>query len=324
MKKVSIIVINDCIAASVVGLYDILSRVSSMSSELDQELDESVGFHVELISLEKQKVVYSDSGFPIHCHKSFDEQDSPNIVIVPALRHLPEFSFIATLLDWLKAKNGEGVTICSVCTGAFVLAETGLLHGKESTVSWFAAEEFKLRYPNVKIKKESVLIDNSNIIMTGASTSFLNLGIYLIEKFYGKKLANYAAKILLINKGNISQQSYSIFIGQKKHGDENIQKAQKFIEDNIHENITVKTVIDETPLTERTFIRKFKEATGITPLEYIQRTKVEYAKKELESGEINISQISYATGYEDLNFFRQIFKRYTGLTPSQYQNQFSF
>ncbi|MCI5056706.1 helix-turn-helix domain-containing protein [Phaeodactylibacter sp.] len=198
------------------------------------------------------------------------------------------------------------------------------MDNREATVSWFAAEKFKQQYPKVAVKSENILVDNDNIIMAGASTSFLNLGIYLIEKYYGKRLANYTAKILLINKGNVSQQSYSIFIGQKKHGDEAILATQRFIECQIHEAITVKKVIDMSALSERTFIRRFKAATGISPLEYIQRTKVEFAKKKLESGESNISQISYATGYEDLNFFRKIFKRYTGLTPSQYQKQFSF
>jgi len=324
MRHVSILVLKDSIAVSIVGMYDILRRVNSLHYELTGENDAAIGFEVMLVNAEKEDVVYSDSGFPIYYHNHIEDDVKAELIIIPALRNVPEGFANDKLLKWLTSKHQEGAILCSVCTGAFIVAQTGLLEGKEATVSWFAAAAFKARYPNIEVKNESILVDNGNLIMAGASTSFLNLGIYLIEKYYGKKLANYCAKILLINKGNVSQKSYSIFIGQKNHQDEEIHMVQQMIETSIHRNFTVTDLIKETSLSKRTFIRRFKSATGISPLEYIQRTKVEYAKKELENGESNISQISYSTGYSDLNFFRQIFKRYTGLTPSQYHKQFSF
>ena len=191
-------------------------------------------------------------------------------------------------------------------------------------MSWFAAEAFRAHFPRVRVKDERLLIDNGRVVTSGASTSFINLCVYLIEKHYGPSLGNYCAKLFLVNKGAQSQRAYAIFSHQKTHQDEAIREAQDFIEDHITEKLTVRQVLKEVSLSERSFIRRFKSATGVAPLEYIQRTKVEYAKRQLEEESTSVKEISYSTGYADINYFRSTFKRYTGLTPLAYRRQYSF
>lgn len=321
--NVVIPVFEGCVSASVVGMMDILMLTRNFYQQLPKHKKD--WFDVKLISLEKSKTI-NNNGFQIVCNEVLANCKQADLVIVPAIvGDLPQLlakhkSFIA----WMTKMHKTGALLCSTCNGAFFVAATGYLDKKEATTSWFAAGQFKALFPAVKLLDERILVDNGKTITGGATLSFQNLCVYLIEKFYGKEIGNYAAKYFLVEKGKTSQLSYSIFSSQKNHSDEDIIEVQHYIEKNAAEKLVVSKLAEQSAMAERTFIRRFKSATGNTPSEYIQRVKIELAKKLLEQDRVTIKNICYETGYEDQGYFRNVFKKYTGLTPLDYKKSFTF
>lgn len=321
--KVVIPVFKDCVSASVVGMMDMLKLTQNFYNHLPNK--KKKWFEVELVSIDKGKTVHNN-GFEITCDRRLIDCQDADLVIVPAIvGNLPSLiNEHKDFVDWLKIQYKKGTMLCSTCNGAFFLAATGLLDGKEATTSWFAASEFSNMFPKVKLMDEKIIVDNGKMITGGATLSFQNLCIYIIEKYFGKEIGNYAAKMFLVEKGKHSQLTYSIFSAQKGHEDEKILAIQSYIEKNAAEKLVVSKLAESSAMAERTFIRRFKNATGNTPSEYIQRVKVELAKKLLENDKTPIKEICYETGYEDQSYFRNIFKKFTGLTPVDYKKQFKF
>lgn len=323
--KLIIPVFPGSISASIVGMMDMLNMTKVYCQNQMKLGSDMPFFSVELVSLTNEKTV-NNCGFTIECHDVFDINTEADIIVVPAAignmqSLLAEYQ---TFVQWMKAKQQAGTVLCSTCTGAFFVAATGVLDHKEATTSWFAANEFRNLFPFVKLQDEKIIVDNGKQITGGATMSFQNLVVYLIEKFYGKTIGNQAAKLYLVEKGKYSQSQFSIFNSQKNHSDNEILTIQAWIENNITEKIVISELANRVSLAERTFIRRFKAATGNTPSEYIQRAKVEFAKQLLEDEKESIKEISYKTGYEDITYFRGIFKKYTGLTPIEYKKQFTF
>ncbi len=321
--RVVIPVFKSCVSASVVGMMDMLKLTENFYNHLPHK--KKKWFSVELVSIDKGKTVHNN-GFEITCDATLANCGKADLVIVPAIvGDLPALiKEHNTFIEWLKAQHKKGTVLCSTCNGAFFLAATGYLDGKEATTSWFASNDFIAMFPKVKLMDEKIIVDNGKTITGGATLSFQNLCIYLIEKYYGKEIGNYAAKMFLVEKGKHSQLTYSIFSAQKSHNDEEILETQGFIENNAAEKLVVSKLAENSAMAERTFIRRFKNATGNTPSEYIQRVKVELAKKLLENDKTSVKEICYETGYEDQSYFRNIFKKYTGLTPVDYKKQFTF
>jgi transcriptional regulator GlxA family with amidase domain len=321
--KVIIPVFKNCVSASVVGMMDILQLTENFYNHLP--IKKKQWFSVQLVSIEADKTV-QNNGFVINCDVTLSDSTEADLVIVPAI--VGDFaSLIQThshFIDWLKAQYNKGMILSSTCSGAFFLAATGHLDGKEATTSWFASDYFRAMFPEVILMDEKIIVDNGKTITGGATLSFQNLCIYLIEKYYGTEIGNYAAKMFLVEKGKTSQLTYSIFNTQKDHSDLEIRDIQGFIEQNATERLVVSSLANQSNMAERTFIRRFKNATGNTPSEYIQRVKVELAKKMLENDKNSVKEICYQTGYEDQSYFRNVFKKYTGLTPVDYKKQFTF
>jgi transcriptional regulator GlxA family with amidase domain len=321
--KVIIPVFKNCVSASVVGMMDILQLTENFYNYLP--IKKKQWFSVQLVSIEADKTV-QNNGFVINCDVILADCAEADLVIVPAM--VGDFaSLIQThshFIDWLKVQYNKGMILSSTCSGAFFLAATGHLDGKEATTSWFASHYFRAMFPQVILMDEKIIVDNGKTITGGATLSFQNLCIYLIEKYYGTEIGNYAAKMFLVEKGKTSQLTYSIFNTQKDHSDIEIREIQSFIEQNATEKLVVSSLANQSAMAERTFIRRFKNATGNTPSEYIQRVKVELAKKMLENDKNSVKEICYQTGYEDQSYFRNVFKKYTGLTPIDYKKQFTF
>ncbi len=321
--KVIIPVFKDCVSASVIGMMDMLMLTRNFYALLPGKKQN--WFEVELVSLGKSRTV-QNNGFAIACHTLLKDCDKADIIIVPAIvGHLPSLlEEHKHFITWMQQQAGKGTILCSTCNGAFFVAATGRLDGKEATTSWFAAADFRSMFPLVKLIDEKIIVDNGKTITGGATLSFQNLCIYLIEKYYGKQIGNLAAKMFLVDKGKHSQLTYAIFSAQKSHGDDEILNSQAFIEENGSQKLVVSKLAGKAAMAERTFIRRFKNATGNTPSEYIQRVKVELAKSLLEKDKIAVKEICYETGYEDQSYFRNVFKKYTGLTPADYKKQFTF
>jgi transcriptional regulator GlxA family with amidase domain len=227
-----------------------------------------------------------------------------------------------SMIRWLQEKRSAGVEIMSLCTGAYFLAEAGFLNGLEAATHWQAVDELQARYPAVKFRSEKITIDQNGIITGGGATSSFNTVLYFIEKRCGKRLAIELSKQYGIDYGRNSQNSFAIFRGQRHHSDEKMHEAQTFIEEGFRENISVEKVAAHVSISRRNFIRRFKAATGLNPIEYIQRIKIEAAKSALEEGPTNIASLTYSVGYNDLKTFRSVFKKTTGYSPQEYQKRY--
>jgi transcriptional regulator GlxA family with amidase domain len=230
------------------------------------------------------------------------------------------YEFIPWMIEQRLKNNTE---IASLCSSAFLLAETGLLDGKVCTTHWSAKETFQQMYPHINLLTDKIITDQDGIYTSGGAYSFLNLVLYLVEKYSGREAALWCSKMFEIEFNRESQSQFTIFRGQKEHDDKPIKEAQQYIENNFGDKISVEDLATMFALSRRNFVRRFKKATSNAPLEYIQRVKIEAAKKKLEASAANVSEVMYEVGYNDNKAFRLIFKKYTGLSPKEYRNRYN-
>jgi len=317
-KKVSILVIEGCTPMSPVATMEILNKAGIMHQEMTKT--SRPFFETELVGV-KSKKVKSSERFSIQCHTTLDQLSKTDILLIPSIEFDVEEKLkknkmvIPHLLRLFK----KGTELGSMCTGSFLLAATGLLKNKSATTHWYMAAAFRDMYPDVKLEDHKIIVDEGGLYSSGGATSSLHLGLYLTEKYCGKESANMATKMLLLDNDSSSQTRYSMFIPQTRHQDEEIYLAQKAIEQDQDGKLTVEGLAILTHLSKRSFIRRFKAATGNTPIEYMQRMNVEKAKRQLEKSKSSIEQIIYSLGYNDMHSFRKIFIRYTDLTPKEYR-----
>jgi transcriptional regulator GlxA family with amidase domain len=227
------------------------------------------------------------------------------------------------LVDWIANQYRDGAEVATICTGAFLLASSGLLDGKSCSTHWAAAENFRRMFPNVKLQTDQLITDEKGIYTNGGAYSFLNLMIYLVEKYYDRQTAIFCAKVFQIEMDRKSQSAFIIFKGQKLHGDELVKEAQNYIESNLQEKISVASLSSRLAVSRRNFDRRFIRATGNTPVEYSQRVKIESAKKELETSCKTINEVMYEVGYSDSKAFREVFKKHTGMSPVEYKSKYN-
>jgi transcriptional regulator GlxA family with amidase domain len=226
------------------------------------------------------------------------------------------------LIRWITDQYKSGAEIASMCTGAFLLAATGLLDGKTCSTHWAAAADFKRLYPNIKLQTDRLICEEQGIYTNGGSYSFLNLILFLVEKYFDRETAVICSKMYQIDIARTSQSPFHIFEIQKDHGDELIGKAQTYIEANLSEKISFEDLASQLAISRRNFDRRFLKATGNTPVEYLQRVKVEVAKNALEQGRKTVFEVMYDVGYSDDKAFRVVFKKITGLSPLAYRTKF--
>ena len=227
-------------------------------------------------------------------------------------------------IHWMKEQRvRHQVEIASLCRGAFLLAETGLMRGKACATHWLTHDVFREMFPQVLLAPDKVICEDNGIYSSGGAYSFLNLLLHLIEKYYGRETAIWCSKVSEIEFDRIGQNQFVIFNGQKDHSDEEIMSIQEYIEQHYAEKISVEELASRTASSSRNFVRRFKKATHNTPIEYIQRVRIEAAKKKLESSTMTVHEVMYASGYHDDKAFRTLFKRYAGLTPLEYRNKYN-
>ncbi|WP_113637453.1 GlxA family transcriptional regulator [Nubsella zeaxanthinifaciens] len=229
----------------------------------------------------------------------------------------------AAAIPHFKQLHQKGASLASLCIGAFLLAETGLLDGRKCSTHWAHISEFRERYPNVEVEDGAIITEHDNIYSSGGASSLWNLILYLIEKFADREIAVMIAKYFALDIGRDSQSQFAIFRGQRNHADKDIQKVQDYIEKHYEDKITIETLAALINTGRRTFERRFKQATNNTPIEYIQRVRIEAAKLHFEASRKNVSEIMFEVGYTDTKAFRDIFKKITGLTPIEYRNKFA-
>jgi transcriptional regulator GlxA family with amidase domain len=248
-----------------------------------------------------------------------------DLVIIPAMRFDKIEKVMArerALIKWLQDQYAQGAELASICVGAFLLASTGLLAGKKATTNWLFADLFRKHFPYIDMEDDKVIIDQGRLYSCGGAFSFTSFMIYLIDKFCGHEEAITASKILMINVHDQPQSTFSIFQFQHDHSDETIAKAQQYIEKNYKQPLTLEDLAGRSNMSVRNFIRRFEQATANTPFEYLQRVRVEAAKKILETKMDGVEQVASRCGYEDVDYFRKIFKRYVAMTPKAYHEKY--
>jgi transcriptional regulator GlxA family with amidase domain len=305
--------------SSIVGTYKIMTR----ANQYWENLGNRPVFNIELGGLSKE-IRFHNALFAAYPTK-INRIKRTDLIVIPSLNHnfLVGIEKNKLLIKWIKEQHFKGAEIASICTGAFLLASTGLLDGKECSTHWSASEAFKKMFPEVNLVSEKTITDNHGIYTNGGAFSFLNLILYLVEKYFDRKTAIYCAKVFQIDIERSSQSPFTIFSGLKDHPDEEIKKAQHIIEKSHGEKILVEDLASRFAVGRRNFDRRFKRATGNTPIEYLQKVKVEAAKRSLESSRKNVAEVMQDVGYSDQKAFRELFKKLTGLSPLEYRNKYN-
>ena len=320
MKHISILVPKGAILGSLEGTRQLFAQVNEFFKMRGAEPI----FKVELIGLQKETPV-SGGRFTVHSDHLFHEVEKTDLVVIPALDgDLPTAIDInKEFLPWIKQQYTQGAEVASLCLGAFLLASTGLLNGRHCATHWVAANQFRAMFPQVHLVDDKIITEEQGLYSSGGAFSYLNLILHLIEKYAGREISILSAKVFAIEIERTSQSSFLIFQGQKGHEDHAVKQAQDFIETNYQEKISVDQLANMIALGRRSFERRFKKATSNTVAEYIQRVKVEAAKKELEASRKNVNEVMYELGYSDIKAFRTTFKKITGLSPIAYRNKYS-
>ena len=331
MKHLTIIVPDgENNLSSIVGAYKIFTR----ANEYWKKPDGSDGyrdrtgrkelFKIELAGISK-KVEFYEGLFTVKPHTNISAITKTNLIIIPSLNHNYQKALKGNklLIDWIAKQYKEGAEIASICTGAFMLASTGLLNGKSCSTHWAVADNFRTMFPEVNLQTDQLITDENGIYTNGGAYSFLNLMIYLVEKYYDRQTAIFCSKVFQIEIDRKSQSAFTIFTGQKLHGDEMVKKAQAYIESKLDEKISVEDLSSMFAVGRRNFDRRFIKATGNTPIEYSQRVKIESAKKAFENSRKTINEVMYEVGYSDVKAFREMFRRITGMSPLEYKEKYN-
>lgn len=322
MKTISILVLENCTPIASIGAMELFNKAGVIHQQLNN-LPEPY-FKTQLVSPNGQ-YVKATGGYPVYTHISIDKLKKTDLLLIPAMEFdiKEKMEANASLVPHLQRLHKNGAEIGSMCTGAFLLGATGLLDSKKATTHWALAEPFKQMYPKVDLHDERIIIDEGDIYTCGGATSFMNLVLYLTEKYCGKETATMASRMLMLDFDKAPQSSYMMFQPQTTHKDDAIKKAQQLIEKGERSSLSVEQLAQTSGLSERNFIRRFKAATGNTPTQYIQRMTIEKAKRMLETQPLTFEQIVYELGYNDVNNMRNVFKKYTGLTPKEYKGKFA-
>lgn len=281
-------------------------------------------FEVEYVGL-NQYVPANNGEYTVKTDRLLKDVDQTDLLFIPPTFGSTTGGIIANAeaIPYFKKLHEKGASLASLCIGAFLLAETGLLDGRKCSTHWAHISEFRERYPDVEVEDGAIITEHDNIYSSGGASSLWNLILYLIEKFTDREIAVMIAKYFALDIGRDSQSQFAIFRGQRNHGDTDIQQVQDYIEKHYEDKITIETLASLINTGRRTFERRFKQATNNTPIEYMQRVRIEAAKLMFEASRKNVSEIMFNVGYTDTKAFRDVFKKITGLTPIEYRNKFA-
>jgi len=320
MKHISILVPEgDSSLSNLEATY----KMFTMANDALLKAGKQPMFTTHLVGTHK-KTRLSNGLFSIIPNTTIADVQKTDLIIIPAIHgdYAQVISKNSAFIPWIKKQYTNGAEIASLCIGAFLLASTGLLNGKDCATHWLAADEFRKMFPDVNLVDDRIITDENGLYTSGGAYSSLNLNLYLVEKFAGRDMAVLSSKIFEIDISRNSQSPFIIFKGQKSHNDKEILKIQEHIEQNYQQKITVDELSEKIAVSRRTFERRFKKATSNTVIEYLQRVKIEAAKKEFERGNKTVNEIMYEVGYNDPKGFREVFKKVTNMTPSEYANKY--
>jgi transcriptional regulator GlxA family with amidase domain len=328
--RTALLALPEAAVSTLAGLFDVLrapGRLGGLAGATDGG-SRPAAFRVEVVG-EASGPLELASGVPFPVQRAVGEVESCDIVIVPSV-------FVTGagwtrgrypgLVQWLRQMHERGAMLCSACSGIFLLAETGLFDGKDATVHYGYAREFATAFPAVRIHPDRVLVisgTREELVSSGASNTWHDLALYLIARHVGATEAQEVARRYALQWHQDGLTPYITFEGRSDHGDAEIAAAQRWLATHFSVANPVEAMIQHSRLAERTFKRRFTAATGLTPIDYVQRLRVEDAKRRLERTDAPVDEVSWRVGYEDAAFFRRLFKRTTGMAPGAYRKRFS-
>lgn len=323
---VSLVALPEAALSTLSGIFEVLNA-ATLSDPPGTAAGAGGPFRAEVVG-ETAGPLGLACGIPVEVQRPVTEVQSSDIVIVPSV-------FLGSggwrrgryphLVEWLHAMHGRGAVLCSACSGIFLLAETGLFDGKDATVHFAYARAFAEAYPTVRIHPERAIVISGareELVSSGAAAAWHDLVLYLIARYAGATAAHAVARFFALQWHQEGLTPYIVFEGKRDHGDAEVLAAQEWLDGHFSVASPVEEVIGRSRLAARTFKRRFTNATGLTPLAYVQRLRIEHAKRRLERTDAPIERISWQVGYEDAAFFRRLFKRVTGLTPGAYRKLF--
>lgn len=323
-RHVSLVAVPDAGLATLAGIYDVMNAPALMGAS---GAGLRAPFEVDIVG-EAEGPMMLASGVAMPVQRSIDTVDETDIVIVPSLLvrgSAWQHGRYPRLVAWLVRMHERGALLCSACSGIFVLAETGLFDGRDATVHFAYARPFTAAHPAVRIHPERVLVvagAREELVSSGASTTWHDMVLYLVARFAGATDAQDLARLFALQWHQDGLAPYMSFEGRFDHGDAEIETAQRWLASHFSVANPVEEMIRRSSLAERTFKRRFTAATGVPPIAYVQRLRVEDAKRRLERTDAPVDEIGWRVGYEDGAFFRRLFKRTTGMTPGAYRKRF--
>ena len=320
MKHITILVLKEAVLAAIDDPRVMFTAANDFLVASGREKM----FDVKLVGLSKEMRLHNGA-FSVHTDMLLHEVKHTDLIIIPAVGgdFAKSLEINKDLVPWIVARYKGGAEVMSLCSGAFFLAYTGLLNGRHCSTHWMHANRFRKMFPDVDLVDEKIITDERGVYTSGGATSYWNLFLYIVEKFAGRDIAILASKYFVLEMDRTSQSEFTMFRGQKEHEDEPIKQAQEYIEANYCDKITVDELVSKFAIGRRSFERRFKKATANTVVEYIQRVKIEAAKKSLESSNDRVNEVVYNVGFSDPKAFRASFKKITGLSPLQYRNKYN-
>lgn len=322
MTQATILCFDQALATSIIGLSDLLAYCGITWNYINQE-EIDPRFEVTLASA-NGGAIGCVNGIQLAVHQRLRDWQPTEIVIVPTIGGNIEkcLSSNPDITYYLRTAHEHGSLVASNCTGAFFLAEAGLLNGREATTHWGFVDQFRKRYPLVDLRPEKLLTRSGSILCSAGGHACFDLGLYLIERYHGREQAIKSSKSFVLDMGRTRQLSYSPLEASKHHRDDLVRRVQDYIDQHYQRALSAKLLADQAGLTERTLLRRFKKATGDTPAAYVQSVRLEHARHLLEVSDLGIAEIVIQVGYEDLSSFTKLFKRKTGLNPGQYRDRY--
>lgn len=322
MYTIALLAVQNCMYSSIIGPFDFFSIASSLWQKMTGGTGEPL-FRPKIV-MPDNRTVSDFNGIRIEATTIHRDGEVYDIVFVPVIfGDLDPILTDRETITWLNRQGEQGACLCSVCAGAFVLAQTGRLKGRKATTHWNLADDFARRFPDILLRREKILVDEGDCITAGGVSAYLDLSLYLVARFGSPELAASLSKMLLIDPARRLQTPYQSSSFNTIHGDKEILAIQDWLAANRTVPVSIKKLAAKAGLGERTFMRRFKKATGDTPFFYLQQLRIETARKLLETTAETIEEITRCSGYEDISSFRKLFKRHTGLSPSVYRKKFS-
>ncbi len=302
--------------AAIHGLTDIFIEASRISCELC-----SIAAHT--LRVTHWRIALDGKTMECSLDTGAEHPTRPAVVIAPpTLKGPPEPEAERPLARWLRERHAEGATLCSICGGAFLLAETGLLRDRRATTHWSYAEELARRFPEIRIDADRLIIDDGDIVTAGGIMAWTDVSLRLIDRFLGPSVMLATARYFLIDTAGREQRFYSSFSPRLTHGDEVVLRVQHWLQKKGVRDVTLAAMAAYAGLEERTFLRRFRKATEFNPTEYCQRLRIGKAREMLELTGRTIDQVAWDVGYKDAGSFRKVFQKVMGLKPGDYRKRF--